>query len=70
MNIRKIIKRAVRMNRVKDGLVLCDHCDTPASAALSQKLGWTACTICVWGEADSFDPDDLIAVDAIVRRPA
>jgi len=65
MTLEKIIKRARSQGRVKDGLVLCDICDNPASRELSQKVGWTACAACapcVWGEADSFDPKDLIPV--------
>jgi hypothetical protein len=50
------------MGRVKDGLVLCDHCDTPASRSLSLVLSWTACAPCVFGWAKSFDHVDLIHV--------
>jgi hypothetical protein len=60
--IKRIIARAIRTKRVKDGLVLCDNCDTPASKSLSTSLSWTACAPCVWGEAGSFDPADLIQV--------
>jgi hypothetical protein len=62
MTIAKIIERAKRMKRIKDGLVLCDNCDTPASRSLSLLLSWTACEPCVWGEADSYDAADLIHV--------
>lgn len=56
----KIIERAKKAGRVKDGLVICENCDTPASRELSQKLHWTCCAPCVWGEAGSFDDKDLI----------
>ena len=63
MTVEKIIARARRMNRIsKEGLVLCDNCDTPASKSLSTKLSWTGCAPCVLGEASSFDADDLIFV--------
>ena len=51
------------MRRIKNGLVLCDNCDTPASASLSLKIGWTACAPCVYGDMDSFDEEDLIRVE-------
>ena len=56
----EIIARAHRMGRIKDGLVLCDNCGNPACLSLSITLSWTACSVCVWGEADSFDPEDVI----------
>lgn len=62
MTIKKIIKRARRMKNIRDGLVLCDNCDNPASRGLSTSLSWTACAPCVWGEADSLDSSDFIAV--------
>lgn len=62
MTVKAIIERATRMGKVRGGVVLCDVCDTPASASLSKKVGWTACAPCVWGEADSYDPSDLISV--------
>jgi len=62
MTIKKIIERARRQKRIRAGLVLCDNCDNPASKELSQALHWTACAPCVWGEADSLDPSDFIAV--------
>ncbi len=55
MTIEQIIKRAQRMGRIKDGLVLCDNCDTPASLSLALNMSWTPCAPCVFGEADSFD---------------
>lgn len=61
-SIARIIRVARREGRINDGLVLCDNCDTPASKSLSQDLYWTACAPCIWGEADSFDPNDLIPV--------
>lgn len=60
--ISKIVEKAKKRGRVKDGLVLCDNCDTPASKSLSQSLHWTCCAPCVWGEAKSFDRRDLIHV--------
>lgn len=62
--IRYIIGRAYRMGKVRDGVVICDNCETPASRSLSMDLGWTACAPCVWGEADSFDEEDTINVRA------
>lgn len=60
----KIIARAKKNGRIRDGLVLCENCDTPASMDLSLSLSWTCCAPCVWGEADSFDSADLISVEA------
>lgn len=60
MTIKKIIERARRAGRIREGLVLCDNCDSPASKRLSLKLSWTACAPCVWGDADSIDPNDFI----------
>jgi uncharacterized paraquat-inducible protein A len=62
MSTAKLIARAFRMNRVKDNLVLCDNCDTPASMSLSKALSSAVCAPCATGEADSFDASDLIAV--------
>lgn len=61
MTIEKIISRAKRMDRIKDGLVLCDNCDTPASRKYSTALSWTGCGPCITGESDSFDAEDLIS---------
>jgi len=58
-----IIRRAGRQGRVRDGLVLCDNCDNPASRDLSTELSWTACAPCVFGEADSLDEADFIHVE-------
>ncbi len=63
MNLGKIIARAKRMGRVRDGLVLCDNCDNPASRKYSQALSWTGCGPCVTGEAAELDPADFIAVE-------
>jgi len=65
VTVGSIIKRARRMGRIRDGLALCDNCDTPASRELSIALSWTACAPCVSGEADSFDPADLISTEAL-----
>lgn len=62
MKLEAIIKRAQRMGKIKNGLVLCDNCDTPASKSLSRQLSWTGCAPCILGEARSFDPGDLITV--------
>ena len=61
--VEQIIKRARRMGRVENGLVLCDNCDTPASKSLSVDMSWTGCAPCMLGEADAFDEADLIAVE-------
>lgn len=63
-SFKSILKNARRIGRIKDGLILCENCDTPASKSLSQTLDWTVCAPCVWGEADSFDASDLISVEA------
>lgn len=64
MNVKlsKIVSRARRMKRIKDGLVLCDNCDTPASLKYSLALSWTACGGCATGESQEIDPKDFIAV--------
>ncbi|MFA5128538.1 MAG: hypothetical protein WC445_01075 [Patescibacteria group bacterium] len=49
--------------RKDKNLVLCSHCDTPASWDLSCEAGWVGCAPCITGEAASFDPGDLIAAD-------
>ena len=49
--VERIIRRARNMGRIRDGLVICDHCDTPASRELSLALSWTCCA-CALGEAD------------------
>lgn len=56
----KIIERARRLGHIKDGLVICDNCDTPASRNLSIATYWTGCAPCMTGESDSFDATDLI----------
>lgn len=62
MTLSRIISRARRMGRIRHGLVLCDNCENPASLSLSLDMSWTCCAPCVWGEADSFDPEDVIYV--------
>ena len=62
-DLKRIIATATKNGRVRDGLVLCENCDNPASKDLSQSLYWTACAPCVWGEADSLDDKDFIAVE-------
>lgn len=63
--VERIIRRARNMGRIRDGLVICDNCDTPASRELSLALSWTCCAPCALGEADAFDDSDLISVEAI-----
>lgn len=70
MNINKVIARAKRTGRIANGLVLCDNCDNPADRELSQRLGWTACAPCAWGEADSLDPAKFIAVASLAPSAA
>jgi hypothetical protein len=62
MTIERIIKRARRMGRIKNGFVLCDNCDTPASKEYSTALSWTACGGCATGESDEVRPEDFIRV--------
>jgi hypothetical protein len=58
----RIIARAKRMRHVKNGFVTCDVCGNPASMSASLALGWTGCAVCVFGESDAFDEEDLIPV--------
>ena len=62
VKLAKLVSRARRMKRIRDGVVLCDNCGNPASLSLSLDLSWTCCAPCVWGEADSFDPEDVLRV--------
>ena len=61
--VERIVARARRMGRVKDNLVLCDVCDTPASKRYSMVIGWTGCGACATGEAAEVNPDDFIEAD-------
>jgi len=61
--IDRIIARAIQQGNVKNNLVICDNCNTPASKSLSLAMSWTGCAPCMLGEADSFDPADLIHVE-------
>jgi hypothetical protein len=63
MTLAKIIARARKTGRVKDGLVLCDNCDTPASKTYSTMLSWTGCGPCATGQSSEFDASDLIPVE-------
>jgi hypothetical protein len=36
MNIAHVVERAKGKGRIKDGLVLCDNCDIPASKSLAR----------------------------------
>jgi hypothetical protein len=58
----KIIKRALRILRVGNGLVLCENCDTPASRKYSLALSWICCAPCATGESDTVKPADFIAI--------
>ncbi len=62
-DLARIIRNARKNHRIKDGLVLCDNCDTPASLKYSRDLSWTGCAPCMTGEADTFDAGDLIPVE-------
>lgn len=57
-------RRKVIMNvkdlKIKDDLILCVNCNTPASWKLSKEIGWVGCAPCITGEAKSFDAFDLI----------
>ncbi|MDP9112438.1 MAG: hypothetical protein M3O20_02015 [Acidobacteriota bacterium] len=65
MNADQIIARAKRMGRInKEGLVLCDNCDTPADLEASMACGWAGCAPCIYGEADSLDEANFIHVEA------
>lgn len=61
----KLIARARRMKAIKNDLVVCDHCDTPADGELSLQVGWTGCGPCITGEADTLDPDHFVHVPAV-----
>ena len=63
-SVKAIIKRAKRIGRIKDGFVLCDNCDTPASKTYSTELSWTCCGACAMGEAEAIDYRDFITVEA------
>jgi hypothetical protein len=54
--------------RVKGGFVLCDNCDTPASATYSALAGWVGCAACILGEADAIDPDDFMRGESETMR--
>lgn len=56
-----VIRRASRMGRIRDGLVLCDNCDNPADDT-SRFISWTGCGPCIFGEADALDPEEFISV--------
>jgi len=65
MTREQIIERAKRIGRInKEGLVLCDNCNTPADLAASKAWGWTGCAPCMYGEADALDPAEFISVPA------
>jgi len=70
MKISKIIERAKRTGRVRDGLVLCENCDTPASTIYSTALSWTACGGCATGESAEVDPSDFITIMEAKGRAA
>ena len=58
----EIVAEARRSRRIRNGQVLCENCNNPADKDLSQKLGWTCCRPCVWGEADSIEDTTPIVV--------
>lgn len=60
--LQRQIERARRMGRIKDGKVLCENCDTPASKSYTRALSWICCGPCATGEAAEFNPKDLIYV--------
>ena len=60
MTIARLIKRARATKRIRNGVVLCDDCDTPADKTLSLQLSRGVCGPCALGEADSFDAANLI----------
>ena len=62
IRLKRIVDRAKRTHRIKDGFVLCDNCDTPASKKYSMALSWTACGGCATGESAEVDPSDFIRV--------
>lgn len=62
MKVEKLIHKAIALKRVKGGLVLCGDCDNPASKTASLQFSRLVCAPCAYGEADSFDDSDLIAV--------
>ena len=62
MNLKKIIYLAKRKGRIKNGLVLCDNCDNPASKSMATTMSWVGCGPCYTGEADSLDFEDVIAL--------
>ena len=63
MKLKRIIERAQRTGRVRDGMVLCENCDTPASKKYSTALSWNCCGGCATGEAAEIDPCDFIVVE-------
>ena len=60
--INQIVDKALRTGRVRDGLVLCENCDNPASKSDSLELSWTGCAPCIYGDSDMFNPEDTIRV--------
>jgi hypothetical protein len=62
-SVEQVIAEAChREGGIKGELVICEHCDNPASLSLSTALSWTGCAIGILGESDAFDDGDLIAV--------
>lgn len=68
MTIERILLWAKRHNRIANGLVLCELCDTPASKSMALKMSWVGCAPCYLGESDAFDLADVIHVDT--KEPA
>ena len=69
MTYKEIVKQEPRLKnnngRFKDGLLICENCETPASASLSIAVGWIGCGPCITGEADSFDDGDLVLEEKV-----
>lgn len=55
-----------RNRRIKDGLVLCENDDTPASTA-SFAVGWFGCGACIFGSSSEIDPSEFITEPAAIQ---
>lgn len=64
MTYTELIEKEPRLIRepaeFENGLLLCNNCESPASALMTIAIGWVGCAPCITGEADSFDEEDLI----------
>jgi hypothetical protein len=70
MTLSRLKYLARKKGRIKDGLALCENCDTPASRSASIAISYLTCAPCAYGEADSFDSTDLIAVPPVEAKIA